>query len=882
MDNALALPPSAARREADDAVELARTNPRRAIALATAAVSEGETHRDWSVVSTAERALGLAARELRDIGGALGHLRRAVAVADKHHLELEAAEARMSLSLTLAFAGDNRGALREVAAAGVRASGPEAARLEMQRALILQRLGRHDDALEGYRRALPVLRRAGDKVWEARLLNNRGVLRAFLGDWRASEADLVRAEKLYAELDLPLTRARVHHNLGFAAGRRGDVPAALEWFDRADEYLRTENIPRAARLTDRCEVLLSARLIREARRTAEQAVAELEHRQLASDLAEARLVLAEAALLEHDFVVARDEAERARRAFVRQQRAPWAALARYARLRAAWRGGDESATVAVARRTATALSAAGWTTAALDARLIAGQIALREGRLLVARRELEHAAAARSRGPVGLRVAAWHAHALLRRAEGDRRGAHAAVDAGLRLLEQHRASLGATELRAHASEHGLELATLGVRLALEQHDARGVFAAAERWRAGTLWLRPVRPPDDRKLADDLAELRRVSAEVDQAALSGGETAALLRRQAALEGTIRRHSRRSPGLGSHVTPRVSVAALSQTLGDRALAEFVVIEGTLHAVVVAGGRATLHDLGPVERVTAEIDWLRFGLQRLSVEGAAGRDVTRPLGGVSRAAAKLDAFLIDPLRAHLDDQPLVIVPTAALHSLPWSALPSLHGRPLTIAPSASAWHARATAPAGEGDIVLVAGPDVERARAELDTLQQFYPSARRLDGNGASAERVLAALDGARLAHVAAHGVFRADNPLFSSIRVADGPVTVYDLEALDRAPSTLVLSACESGLSGVRPGDELMGLASVLLALGTNVLVASIVPVPDEATRRLMCVFHERLAAGDLPAAALAAAQVRIAADDPAGLAAAAGFLCLGGA
>jgi len=42
-----------------------------------------------------------------------------------------------------------------------------------------------------------------------------------------------------------------------------------------------------------------------------------------------------------------------------------------------------------------------------------------------------------------------------------------------------------------------------------------------------------------------------------------------------------------------------------------------------------------------------------------------------------------------------------------------------------------------------------------------------------------------------------------------------VTVYDLEALGHAPSTLILSACESGLSGVRPGDELMGLASVLL-------------------------------------------------------------------
>lgn len=861
---------------------LARTNPRRAIVLAEAASSGGEAAGDWVVVSTAARALGLASRELRDIGSALEHLRRAVAVADAHDLAHEAAEARMSLSLTLAFAGENRAALREVNAGARRAVGVDAARFDMQRAVILQRLGRHDDALDGYRRALPVLRQAGDTLWEARLLNNRGVLHAFLGRWAAAEADLIRAEQLYGDVGQELWRARVHHNLGFAAGRRGDVPAALGWFDRADEFLRTRDIPRAARLTDRCEVLLSARLVREARRIAEQAVAELEHRHLASDLAEARLVLAEAALLEQDFTVAHEEAERARRAFSRQQRTPWVALARHASLRAAWRGGDESATVTAARRTAAALALAGWTSAALEARVIAGQIALREGRVRAARRELEQAARARRSGPVGLRVSAWHAHALLCRAEGDRRGAAAAVNAGLRLLEQHRASLGATELRAYASEHGFELATLGVQLALEQRDARRVFAAAERWRAGTLWLRPVRPPDNRKLADDLAALRLVSSKIEHAALSGTQTAALLQRQAALEAAIRRRSRRSRGLGGHVTPRVSVGALCETLGERALAELLVIDGRLYAVVIAEGRATLHDLGGVERVAAEVDWLRFGLQRLAVDAPAGRDVTRPLGGITRAASKLDAFLFEPLAARIEGRELVVVPTAAFHPVPWSVLPSLHGRALTIAPSASSWHARASAaPSGDGDVVFVAGPDVERSSAELDSLQRMYPAARRLDGAAATAADVLTALDGASLAHMAAHGSFRADNPLFSSLRVADGPLTVYDLEALGRAPSTLVLSACESGLSGVRPGDELMGLASVLLALGTNVLVASIVPVPDDATRRLMCVFHEHLAAGVAPAPALAAAQARVAAEDAAGLAAAAGFLCLGG-
>src|SRR5207253_9685218 len=143
VDHAVAPIASAARRGAADAVLLAQTHPRRAIALAAAASSGGAVDGDWAVVSTAERALGLASRELRDIVAALSHLRRAVAVADEHDLPHEAAEARMSLSLTLAYAGDNRAALREADSAATLLTGPEAARLEMQRALILQRLGRH-------------------------------------------------------------------------------------------------------------------------------------------------------------------------------------------------------------------------------------------------------------------------------------------------------------------------------------------------------------------------------------------------------------------------------------------------------------------------------------------------------------------------------------------------------------------------------------------------------------------------------------------------------------------------------------------------------------------------------------------------------------------
>src|SRR5205085_658265 len=147
-------------------------------------------------------------------------------------------------------------------------------------------------------------------------------------------------------------------------------------------------------------------------------------------------------------------------------------------------------------------------------------------------------------GPVQVRTRAWHAAALLRLARGDRRGASAAVAAGLRALEAHRTTLGASELRAHASGHGEELATLGVRLAVESGSARRVLAAAERRRAASLLQRPARPPDEPELAVDLEELRGVTAALDEALRDGRPRPDLARRQASLEQAIRRRALRA--------------------------------------------------------------------------------------------------------------------------------------------------------------------------------------------------------------------------------------------------------------------------------------------------------------------------------------------------
>jgi len=166
-----------------------------------------------------------------------------------------------------------------------------------------------------------------------------------------------------------------------------------------------------------------------------------------------------------------------------------------------------------------------------------------------------------------------------------------------------------------------------------------------------------------------------------------------------------------------------------------------------------------------------------------------------------------------------------------------------------------------------------------AEIEPLRSRYPGAMLLGHGNATAGQVLTALDGAWLAHIAAHGTFRADNPMFSSILLDDGPLIVHDFERLGRAPYHLVLAGCDSGVAAPVGADELLGLVSSLMPLGAAGIVASVVPVNDIAVVPVMVALHEALQRGaTLPEALLAAR--RAAGGDPLAEATAHSFLALG--
>jgi CHAT domain len=818
------------------------------------------------------------------------HLRQAAALADAAGLRSKAADARRVLVNVLAELGDIDAALEQADLARPGLRGVELGRLHMNRSLVYWRAGRVSDCLDGYDRALAVFRRAGARRLEGHTLSNRGLAHADLtGDLAAAEADLARAEALLEELEDLWALAKVRHNLGIVAARLGDAPRALWLLERAEEVFRARqmNYDAAILPRDRCAIFLSVRLVPEARASAEQAIHELAAVGAATTRVEAQLLLAEALLLEPSLERAAAVAQEARRAFAGQGREGWAAVARLVETRARWQMGRLSdGLLRSARRLVAELEEAGFRAGAIEAAIIAARVALELDRPRVAARELSLASRARHAGSDQRRARAWHAEALIRLSRGDRRGAKAALRAGLRAVERTRALLGASELRAHFAGVGDELAALGLRIALEDRSPRQVLAWAERWRAGGLWTRPARPPDDKALAADLGELRQLTASQEAAALERRATVELARRRVDVEQRIIRRTRTVAGQGANAE-RPSVGGVAGALGRRALLEVVEIDGRLLGLVVVDGRVSMRPLGERDQVFRELDGLRFGLRRL-VPGRTSEDLLRATrNSVAHAALRLDDLLLAPVRHLIGERSLVIVPTGILHALPWAALPSCTGRPLVVAPSATLWlraeRDRARNDGTDARAALIAGPGLVGADDEVAQLARVYLGSRPLVGARATAVAAMEALDGADLAHIAAHGLFRADNPMFSSLRLADGGLTVYDLERLARAPRMLVLSACDSGLSAVRPGDELMGLAAALLSLGTRSVVASVGLAPDWATRPIMLDFHRLLHAGADPAEALAAAQaaVDLSGDEPdERLAALAAFVCLG--
>jgi predicted negative regulator of RcsB-dependent stress response len=814
-----------------------------------AAVLTGDADRRSQVL--AHWAIGMAHRELGEMTSARTELElawnEAIAIEDG----ALAGQIAITLSLVLAFQGEITGALAILDLSEPGVADDHRGRLRTQRGTILYQHGDFAAALAEYEAALGLLATSGDELGELRQRINIGALLSYLG--RLDDArDHLRVAAVRAEdLDQTLAQAIVEQNLAHIAALEGDFPSAFESFDQAAEHFRRcgyEGMLAVSLRLDHARALLRANLLGEAKEVADRALHDLAASEVTLDLAEGQLVAAEAHIAAGDDKGGAALAARSVEGFAALGRTTWAALARAVLQRALATSSPSEALAGEIAANADTLRQLGCRADAVRADLLAADLLVGLGDAAGADELLRRL---EIRTSLVLQPEALRVRALVEASRGQRGRARRAVNLGVRLLAGQQAVLGALELRAHAAASSDGLAELGVAMAVADRRPRELLAHLEATRRTVSLLPAARPPDDDALADLLAQLRVINTQVHDAGADIARRVELDVTRLSLERQIRSHVRRAPATGARAD--VPLATSVARLGDRVLVEYANLRGDLYAVTVVDNRTLLHDLGPVDGLSGDIDACTHALHRLN----------RQHGSVASRAAAVE--LLDSLREDLarrllparvlrSARPVVIVPTGVLHALPWCALPGLAGRAVAVAPSLTGWAIAAEQAATIEHVSLIAGPGLDHAEREVEALAVVHKGPTVLARSDASADRALEAIGKSDLAHVACHGAYRADNPLFSTLRLDDGPLNAFDLERLPAIPRTVVLSACNVAMGAPAGGGALLGLASAVMTFGARSVIAPLTPVSDERVVAAMVQLHRGILDGlDAPTA-----------------------------
>ncbi|RLK55403.1 CHAT domain-containing protein [Actinokineospora cianjurensis] len=744
-----------------------------------------------------------------------------------------------------------------------------------QRGFLHIRAGNLEHALELLSEAAELLRAgladgAGDPYVLASLYLNRSLAQIERAHTAAAIEELDTCIELCERYGLHDIAIKARHNRGYVAHMTGDVPTALRYFAETsrDCAARAPGMLPVVQL-DQARALLAGGLVDEAARHLDDALPRLRRQRVGQDAAEAEIARAAAALLHGDTAQARRRARRSERMFTRRGNVRWAAVAALAALRAdtldALEGKGPNGSP---RRVDTALPATAVALAeqlrglALEdeaalALMMAVRLEIRRGDLDTAAKLLDQVPAPRVTTPVDHRMLLRLCRAELAVAEKDVRAALAQARAGLSELGHTRDRMGGLELVCGTAVHGRHLGELAVRLVLQgpRPDARRLFGWLERTRAQVYRYEPMPDIADPRVAEKAAELRLAKRTAQLVRLAGRSAEKLEKQTAALEREVERQGWYASPWG-RPRPVATLEAVAPALDGRVLVSFATSEDEIVAVVVFGTGARMVRLGSASAAAELAARLHADLDVLAPDTLPPPVVDVVKASAARSAGGLDKQLIQPLISLIGDSELVIVPTGALYAVPWGSLPSLWGRPLVVAPSATAWLSAATGAAPKGRTLLARGPMLTGLVAEDGPLREVYPDAVALDKEHATVASVLDALDGAELAHIAAHGEHEPTNALFSRLELADGPLFAYEVARLRQPPRQVVLAACELALNYVRPGDEALGYAGALLASGVRTVVAATSRVGDEAAATAMVTYHQLLTAGLTPAKALA--------------------------
>ncbi len=314
--------------------------------------------------------------------------------------------------------------------------------------------------------------------------------------------------------------------------------------------------------------------------------------------------------------------------------------------------------------------------------------------------------------------------------------------------------------------------------------------------------------------------------------------------------------RTEPIQSYLSP--GTVLLEYFIAHHRLIAFVVTATSVSAIRLPG------EIAPIQQLLQRL-WLNLG----TVPRSAAAQVALLENNAQTLLADLYQRLIAPLADKLaGSSHLIIVPHGPLHYLPFHALYDgksylLQRHEISYLPAGSFLrYCQETPRTGRGLVALghsLGGrlPHATREARSIAALMQ----GRAFVEDEATLVQLQEAAAKCHILHLAAHGDFRPDNPLFSGLALADGWLTTLDIFNLHLSVSLVTLSACQTGRSVVSGGDELLGLMRAFLSAGAASLALSLWAVEDRSTARLMETFYAKMAEGDTKAAALRYAQLQ---------------------
>lgn len=479
---------------------------------------------------------------------------------------------------------------------------------------------------------------------------------------------------------------------------------------------------------------------------------------------------------------------------------------------------------------------------------------------------------------------------------GDLRQAEAHFTSALQLIETMRAPLPAEAFRIAFLSDKLTPYTEMVRLCLADGSPQRVAEAlgyVERARARALLdllgEEPVGPvAHDPLTAEITARIETLRAELNwfysqinrpdsPTATRGAAALADLHEQAQTRERImldlRRQLQQQSGARQGIEATFDLGRLRQHLGaDTVLVEYFSLDEALLAFVVTDQTLTVVPLPcSEEEIKATLQQFHFQLGALRYGGERmARHQATLEARAKHHLTLLYEYLLRPIAPYWGARRLLVAPHRALHYVPFHALYDgahyvVEAREVCYTPSAAILHHCLTAPKWPLQQALLLGASDEaapRIHDEIMTLSTLFPAAQLLLNEAATRAELVTQAPKAELLHLACHGRFRADNPLFSALQLADGWLTVHDAAQLNLRCNLVTLSACETGVNTPAPGDELLGLVRGFLLAGAPALLVSLWTVEDAATADMMTIFYTRFLAGDGAAAALRHAQCQL--------------------